>query len=216
MEAEWGVFMFFSDFKDARRSEGSSKKTEKLMIFGPERNRKGAELKVLSSVETKNPGYITRDMKEGTTDDDGFGMDIFCLKDEDVSFALGKQGSTRMKLETASGCITQFVGNWAHFAGTAEERQRIKEYLLWLLQQRRGEVTVGDCSKRNDVTEMTIPRDAIGYVTGNRGQELRNVENETGTYCFMALDPDGGERLCIFGHIEGTRHEMKGRMLAER
>merc|ERR1719247_1373789 len=193
MEAEWGVFMFFSDFKDARRSEGSSKKTEKLMIFGPERNRKGAELKVLSSVETKNPGYITRDMKEGTTDDDGFGMDIFCLKDEDVSFALGKQGSTRMKLETASGCITQFVGNWAHFAGTDKERARIKQYLQWLLQQRRGDVTIGDCSKRNDCTEMHIPRETIGYVTGNRGSSLRDIEQQTSFFLFMALDNDGTE-----------------------
>ena len=32
----------------------------------------------------------------------------------------------------------------------------------------------------------------------------------------MALDPEGGERLLIFGHNAGTRHDMKGRMLAER
>ena len=29
------------------------------------------------------------------------------LKDEDVSYALGKGGSTRMKLETASGCAAR-------------------------------------------------------------------------------------------------------------
>ena len=34
-------------------------------------------------------------------------MDVFVLKDEDVSNALGKGGSTRMKLETASGCAAR-------------------------------------------------------------------------------------------------------------
>merc|ERR1719359_2794168 len=102
MEAEWGVFMFFMDFKD-RRDRGSSSKTEKLLIFGPERNRKGAELKVLSSVETKNPGYVTRSMREKISDRKGFGMDQFALRDEDVSYALGKGGSTRMKLQASSG-----------------------------------------------------------------------------------------------------------------
>ena len=39
------------------------------------------------------------------------------------------------------------------------------------------EVTIGSVSKRDDCTEMTIPRDAVGYVTGNRGSELRRVES---------------------------------------
>merc|ERR1719253_928295 len=99
-----------------------------------------------------------------------------------------------MKLEAASGCITQYVGNWVHFAGTAEERKRIKEYLQWLLSQRRGEVTVGSVSKRNDCTEMHIPRETIGWVTGNRGSELRRIEQETQCFLFMAMDEEGSER----------------------
>ena len=41
-----GVFMFFCDFKDKHDRESQRKKTEKLLIFGPERQRTAAELKV--------------------------------------------------------------------------------------------------------------------------------------------------------------------------
>merc|ERR1719159_2245937 len=63
MEAEMGVFMFFCDFKDKHDRESQRKKTEKLLIFGPERQRTAAELKVLSSVEAKNTGLVTRQLK---------------------------------------------------------------------------------------------------------------------------------------------------------
>jgi hypothetical protein len=116
MEAEWGVFMFFSDFKSDRREDRDgqkSKKTEELMIFGLERKRKGAELKVKSSIETKNPGFITRQLKEKIHDDKGLAVDTFYLRDEDVAYALGKGGSTRIKLQLSSGCILQYIGNYA-------------------------------------------------------------------------------------------------------
>merc|ERR1719163_671215 len=57
IEEEWNVLMFFCDVG----SGGSrSKDYEKLAIFGGIRGRRGAELKVLSAVETKVPGYLER------------------------------------------------------------------------------------------------------------------------------------------------------------
>jgi rRNA processing protein Krr1/Pno1 len=230
MEAEWGVFMFFCDFKsrpaagaqntesDDRRSrdEGRSKKFEKLLIFGPERSRTGAELKVLSSVETKNTGHVTRQLKEKINEKSGFAKDSFYLKDEDVAYALGKGGTTRMKLQVSSGCILQYIGNYAVLAGTGAQRKRCREFLQWLLAQRRGSITVSDVNRRDDCTEVHIPNNVKGWITGNRGSELRRIEQETDTFLFMALDKGGDERLLILGHDPGDRSSDKGRQRAER
>jgi len=213
IEAECGVLMFFvgSDMKN--RGGGGS---ETLLIWGPDRGRRAAELKVMSCVETKAPGFFTKGLKEGTDDGSGFGTDTLLLKDEDISYALGKGGTTRIKLQTASSCILQYVGNWVFIAGVRKERRRCREFLTWLLQQRRGTVTVSDVAGRDDCTEMHIPRECVGWVTGNRGTELRRIEQETGTFLFMALDKNGDERLLILGAESGGRHAESGRGQAER
>lgn len=48
--------MFFCEVGSGRRD----KDFEKLAIFGQIRGRRGAELKVLSAIETKSPGAKTR------------------------------------------------------------------------------------------------------------------------------------------------------------
>ena len=73
----------------------------------------------------------------------------------------------------------------AFICGTLDERVRAKTYLKWLLKQRHGSVFVEDLKERDDVTIVPCPRDAIGYVTGNRGSSLRQVEEESGTFCFV-------------------------------
>ena len=60
-------------------------------------SRKGADLKVISSVETKNPGYVTRDLKEKTSESRGFGVDQFYLRDEDVASLQNRWSSTRFR-----------------------------------------------------------------------------------------------------------------------
>lgn len=42
--------------------------------------------------------------------------------------------------------------------------------------------------------QVFIPENCKGWVTGNRGSELRRMEVETGTYMFMALDKRGEDR----------------------
>eukprot|EP00435_Cladocopium_sp_Y103_P047554 s787_g14.t1 len=198
MEEEWGTLMFFmtkpgtGGGKGDRRGGGFG---EQLAILGPERGRRGAELKVMSSVEEKAPGQYTRGIREKFSDSKGFSTDRMIFKDDELSYALGKQGSTRKKLALASGCIIQYVGHVCFLAGTMAERRRAKEFLDWLLQQRRGQVTVNNIAEREDVTEVHVPENCKGWVTGNRGSELRRMELETGTYMFMALDKRGEEGL---------------------
>merc|ERR1719210_2606117 len=207
--------MFFMNKREGG-GKGRYGGTEQLIICGPKRARRGAELKVMSGVETKSPGTFTRGLREKTSSEKGFDTDRMLFKDDELSYALGKQGSTRKKLEIAAGAILQYVGHVAFIAGTLKERRRCKEFISWLLAQRRGSVTIADVSQRDDATEMHIPENCKGWVTGNRGSELRRMEQETSVYMFMALNSHGEERLIIFGADPGTKSSPTGRMAAER
>jgi len=67
-----------------------------------------------------------------------------------------------------------------------------------------------DVADRGDVTEVHVPSNCIGYVTGNRGSSLRQVEEDTGTFCFIASTKDHQDQLLIFGW------DKEGRYKAER
>ena len=92
IEQEWGTLMFFGVV-----SNDESRK-EKLMICGPRRSRRGAELKVMSAVEHKNPSLFTGDDKKlreplnqpGDDLDDGFSYDQFPFEGDEFSYALGE------------------------------------------------------------------------------------------------------------------------------
>merc|ERR1719350_9920 len=170
MEEEWGVLMFFMN-KSEEKGRGKGE-TEKLIIFGAERDRRGAELKVMNGIEKKAPGTFTRGVREKTSESRGFDTDRLILKDDELSYAIGKEAATQKKLEKAAGCILQFIGHIAFIAGTLKERRRCKEFIGWLLQQMRGSVTIPDISHRDDATELHIPANCKGWVTGNRGSEL--------------------------------------------
>ncbi|CAK0867829.1 unnamed protein product, partial [Prorocentrum cordatum] len=215
MEEEWGVLMFFMN----KPGEGKGKSrggSEMLIICGAERPRRGAELKVMSSVETKNPGTFTKGIREKKSNEKGFDTDRMIFRDDELSYALGKEGATRKKLGGSSGAVLQYVGHVAFIAGDLKTRRRCREFIDWLLQQRKGSVTIADVSQREDTTEVHVPENCKGWVTGNRGSELRRMEQETGTFMFMALDGRGMERLLIFCHDPGTKTSPHGRMAAER
>eukprot|EP00927_Polykrikos_kofoidii_P031139 TRINITY_DN267_c0_g2_i4.p1 TRINITY_DN267_c0_g2~~TRINITY_DN267_c0_g2_i4.p1 ORF type:complete len:621 (-),score=93.25 TRINITY_DN267_c0_g2_i4:139-1950(-) len=211
MEEDWGVLMFFMS-KGQERGKGKNL----LIIFGAQRARRGAELMVMSTVENKTPGLYTRGVREKHSNVEGFDTERLIFRDDELSYALGKEGSTRKKLETASGGILQYVGHICFIAGTGKERRRCREFIGWLLAQRRGSVTIASVSGREDATEVHIPENCKGWVTGNRGSELRRMEQETNVYMFMALDSRGQERLIIFSHDEGSKTSPVGRMAAER
>jgi len=213
IEEQFGVLMFFMSKPGEGKGSGRS---EQLIINGPKRQRRGAELKIMSSVETKSPGTFTRGVREKESSEKGFDTDRMIFKDDELSYALGKEGSTRKKLEGAAGAILSYVGHVAFIAGDRVQRKRAKDFVTWLLQQRRGAVTIRDVSSREDATEMHVPENCKGWVTGNRGSELRRMEQETTTFMFMALDERGEERLIIFCHDAGSKVSPKGRMAAER
>ncbi|CAE8703221.1 unnamed protein product, partial [Polarella glacialis] len=45
------------------------------------------------------------------------------FQDDELSYALGKQGGTRKKLERSSGAVVQYVGQTALFSGGKPARK---------------------------------------------------------------------------------------------
>merc|ERR1712232_521989 len=176
----------------------------------------GAELKCMYEVERKQPGTHTKGLGEKTSDRKGFDTDRMAIKEDVMSYVIGKEASTQMKIEKAAGCILIMVGCFAMIAGDLKERRRCRDYLGWLLKQLNGSVTVRDAASRDDCTEMYIPANCKGWVMGNRGQELRRVEKECGVFTFMALDDQGEERLLILAADPGSKSSDTGRAAAER
>merc|ERR1719487_1454100 len=183
---------------------GRGKSTERLAIFGSKRGRKGAELKVMSAVECKEPGFY-KDFDERTDPGDDFGVETEEFKNSDeCSYALGKQGSTRKKIEAASESVLQYVGNTICYAGTKRQRRHCKEYMKWLFQQLDGPVQV-DTRYRDDVTEVGVPQDTVGYITGGRRAAMIAMEAEWGVFMFFSDFKDKrnrekkNEKLHIFG-----------------
>jgi len=208
MEEEWGVLMFFLDsYKDD--PDRHKRVMERLAIFGPIRNRRGAELKVMSAVEAKEPGNFTRNEREHQSRK-YWGTDTLLLSDTELAYALGRDGTTRRKLARAAGCIIEYIGHVAFLSGTKVERQRARRYLGWLLKQRSGGVRIDDVADMNDVTVVHVPQNCMGAVSGARGMALRHIEEETGAFCFIARDYRKEEQLFVFGW------DAEGRSKAEQ
>eukprot|EP00397_Hematodinium_sp_SG-2012_P009137 GEMP01009212.1.p1 GENE.GEMP01009212.1~~GEMP01009212.1.p1 ORF type:complete len:1002 (+),score=278.11 GEMP01009212.1:418-3423(+) len=227
VEDEWSILLFFVDESDkndkkkvptARTPNDTQIGTEQLALFGPQRHRHGGLLKIMATVESKRPGFFTSSLKERRSTKEGFDYDVMLIDEEDYSYALGKSGTTRRKLARASQCIVEYIGRAAFMAGDKEERSLARDYLAWLLEQRVGSVKV-DYRSRSDVTVVMLPRPSIGFMTGVKGGSLRQIEDETGTFCFIegAIRDDTEEKkpLLICGKLAKDRQNAHA-MVTER
>lgn len=160
-EQQYTTLMFFCDFRvdeNGTKPRLEGEEAEFLAIFGDEDRRKGSSLKVMSAVESKMPGYFVGQIEPNyTSDSPGFDTETLTLTSDELSFALGKEGTTRRKLATASeGGILEFVNLTAFICGTYEPRKRLRDYLGFLLKQRRGDVLVPNAAQRDDCTVYDI------------------------------------------------------------
>jgi len=204
VEEEFGTLLFFLQSSGApTKGQRDTQATMQLAIFGDKRPRRGSELKIMTATEMKFPGHFTKHVVDFCSEQDGFDTDWLRIGDDDYSYALGKGGSTRRKLSRASGCIVEYVGQVAYFAGTKQQRDCAREYLRWVLQQRVGPVHVEYESRDHDCTCIMVPAHCIGYITGHRGVSLRQIEEETKTFCFfegsVQDEVDNPKPLLIFG-----------------
>lgn len=164
-----------------------------------------------SAVESKVPKSFHKSDVEHFNKG-GFGVEFMTLGDNEFSYALGKRGSTRKKLARAAGCILEYVGRIAVVCGTKVERKRGVEYLSWLIQQRHGRAQVTDLEDRKDVTRLKVPSSVVGFITGHKGASLRQVEAQTGTFCFTDSERGDGkefEYLLIFSGDRRAREAAR-------
>lgn len=213
IERECATLMTF-----CRNEGGDGGNREPLAIFGTRRGRLTAELKVMSVVEGKHKNWFvpaeggppTVKFSETDLEQGGdWGFDSLELQQSSLGYALGQKGNTRIKLQCASGCIIQYVGMWALFGGTALEQKRGKDYLGWLLNQRKSDFSV-ETGGRADVTVIYVPEPSVGYVTGKKAKTLRNLEQKSGTFCFFDKRGSGRsrsrkEKMLIFSHSKENR-----------
>lgn len=196
--------MFFEG-RDASNEE------ETLLILSVEtRSRKQAELKIMSAIESKLKGFIINgsERERFETDLEPLGLNIFSMNESEFTYALGRGGNTRRKLERASGAIMEYIGTNAFIAGTRQQRNQAVSYLQMLLDQREGRVSEFD-ENRPDLTIIDIPRDFADEIGSSRGRYLRNMEEMTDTFCFtQTVLTEGGDRvnrLYIFGNSRSER-----------
>mmetsp|Transcript_591 Transcript_591/g.837 ORF Transcript_591/g.837 Transcript_591/m.837 type:complete len:474 (-) Transcript_591:43-1464(-) len=235
IEDECATLMFFASRTKPPTPTGSPyrrrdepDRDEVLAIFGDRRSRCAAKLKVMSQIEHKNKGtFIAEDgsPKFDIAEFQSDGRDDYVMKHtvipEDVfSYALGKMGATRKKLQIASQSILQYVGTTCVCIGHAAQVESGLSYLRWLLEQRTGAPQV-ELDGRDDVTVVEAPSRVIGYITGARGIELRRVEERTGTFVFTDGDkrahhaPDTTENVLIFARDSESRRRAE-RLIRER
>merc|ERR1740139_1264212 len=179
------------------------------------RARRASELIVMSAVERKREGHFTSKLKDKKSTVKGFDTDCLTMDSEDMAYVVGKEGQTRMKLAAASNAVLLLVGPMAFIAGSGQERQRCRDYLGFLLEQKDGGSNLGMLN-RPDVTEADVSEDDCKYLIGGGLFEMRKIEQDTCTFCSVISIPEGGTKLLICGHEEGSAYSDTGRLKAER
>lgn len=97
------------------------------------------------------------------------GTDTMVFQDDELSYALGKQGGTRKKLERSLGAIVQYAGHNALFSCAKAEGRRAKEYMKWLFEQLEGPVDVNGWEDRDDCTVVLMSRAIVRGTLRGRG-----------------------------------------------
>lgn len=189
------------------------KKDGVLAIFGMPRARYATELEIMIMVEKKRPGWYTSKMRPyKETRDVEYGMDIIDISNA-YSYILGPGGTTKLKLMLAAECVMECIMPYAFVAGTAAQRERCRDYIEVL----RAQALSGNSSSANfnisgrkDVDRVIIPAPAVGYVTGKRGDSLRNIEALSNTFCFIQkIDPSDNSDMDKALYICSGSHEAR-------
>jgi len=189
---------------------------EDLIIFGSRWGRRGAELHILSSLESSYPGHIEtiltevleRDEDKQSDDipeDQSWGSIHMILEASDISYALGKNGQTRRKVEMASECIVQYIGPVVICSGTKKNRCLARNLLTWLFDQLdQRPIDIEKPELRDDCMVLKIPQNCIGLVCGAKRAALSDLELQHKVLTFFL-----GAPKCAVKDEEGAREDQK-------
>lgn len=159
--------------------------TEKVYIYGPERGRMVAELKIFQLIENKVEGYVSK--RPHVVDKcKGVGWSMIPLHNEGEKKAkvIGKSGSVRIKTGKASGAALEYLGNIAYIVGTRDERSQTAALLDLIQTSAEGGVDkVPECLE-DIITRVVVPEEASPMVMGKKRANMNQLEDETGVLSF--------------------------------
>ena len=117
----------------------------------------------------------TYDDDDARIDENARGEDTVECDAEDAAFILGKGGTTKQKISRVSGADIELdeKANLITVMGTAKQRRTAKDYIQFVIQQRRGNVEINLDSGRDDMTVVRVPSECVAFVMGRGGQTLR-------------------------------------------
>jgi len=138
------------------------------------------------------------------------------LEGEAVAYVLGRDGTTKRRLEKCSGCQLEVGSDTISVYGTPAERKLGMFFIEVTLQQRNKKMNLNfsELEDREDCEKLDVPKECVGFVLGNRGATLRGFEDQSCAY--MVFDNDtmreGKKRLYILGQ---RKNRAKARALVE-
>lgn len=158
-----------------------------LAIFGRRNDRRRTEFAIMRIIETKRKGFYTSNVKPHIDPPEcDWGTDIIDIG-VDASYAQGKRGVTRKKIEAAADCVLGIVGTMAFITGNGRCRKACRDYIGWVTSQKTVKnMDVPDLENRDDVDIVPVPAECMGYVAGKDGRSLYSVEVRTKTFCFIS------------------------------
>eukprot|EP00746_Dinoflagellata_sp_MGD_P135033 gnl/MRDRNA2_/MRDRNA2_68939_c0_seq2.p1 gnl/MRDRNA2_/MRDRNA2_68939_c0~~gnl/MRDRNA2_/MRDRNA2_68939_c0_seq2.p1 ORF type:complete len:350 (+),score=36.38 gnl/MRDRNA2_/MRDRNA2_68939_c0_seq2:145-1050(+) len=156
----------------------------------------------------------------GESDPKFFGYDYVFLQQREVKYCLGLVCSTRRKIAKASGCFVEVVKGSILMAGSAKQRSRAKDYIMWLLEQRGGRFQVKIFSNpgdRDDCDYLIIPRARFSDIAGHKGATIRHLEDQWSVFICIAevnqieIETNRGymEKILICGWSRKMRKKAK-------
>lgn len=157
---------------------------EKLAIFGNQRARRGAQLKVMAAVETKVPSYFTRDLEVGDDGNpEGFGTHTLVLK---VMATMSRASHDELPTTSPSKCHVAMFSDamppnaCGAFAGISEHCVRFSLAIL-----------------RDNCAQP----DELSYALGKKGMTRKKLARSSGCiveyvgyHVFMSGMPDERKR----------------------
>jgi len=183
--------------KEVLTAEAAPEDRKILIYAALPRSRQLARLRLEATVENKSEfkGHYSEARPTKIDDGSDLGLDVVELSPDEVSWASGKKGMTRFKLQAASGCGMEYFDRRVILVGTGPERMRGRTYLQWLLMQRGGSerklALPRDVLNREDVTVVwltTQERERLDI------EAIRAIEHNTSTFLFFR-DVPGVELL---------------------
>ena len=128
---------------------------------------------------------------------------IVKLSPDQIGFATGRDGTTREKIQNASGALIHFSTDGAIYIGNACAVQRADDYVNILTSQMDSSDRLSSVIKRRSSVSERSDVSVIS-VDGFNSKTLRSTEEATGTYCVFGRE-SRESKIYIFGWSPSRR-----------